>query len=39
MSEAADDLGADADRYSFTQTINIIRCQVSNQAAISPLTP
>lgn len=40
MSEAADDVGADAaaDRYSFTKTINNIRCQVSNQAAISHLT-
>ncbi len=38
MTEAADDLGGDADRYSFTKTINIIRRQVLNQAAISPLT-
>ncbi len=38
ISEAADDLGADADRYSFTKTINIIRRQVLNQAAFSPLT-
>ncbi len=36
ISEAADELGADADRYSFTTTINIIRRQVLNQAAFSP---
>lgn len=38
ISQAADDLGADADRYSFTKTINIVRRQVLNQAAFSPLT-
>lgn len=38
ITEAADELGADPDRYSFTDTINIIRRQVLNQAAISPLT-
>ncbi|MGH8571566.1 MAG: IS4 family transposase [Gammaproteobacteria bacterium] len=37
ITEAADDLGADPDRYSFTRTINVIRRQVLNQAAISPL--
>ena len=38
ITEAADEIGADPDRYSFTKTINIIRSQVSNQAAFSPLT-
>jgi hypothetical protein len=38
IAEAADDLGADPDRYSFTRTINVIRRQVLNQAAISPLS-
>jgi Insertion element 4 transposase N-terminal/Transposase DDE domain len=38
ITEAADELGADPDRYSFMTTINIIRRQVLNQAAISPLT-
>lgn len=38
ITEAADELGADPDRYSFPDTINIIRRQVLNQAAISPLT-
>ncbi|MET3807237.1 hypothetical protein ABIB25_004260 [Nakamurella sp. UYEF19] len=38
ISEAADDLGADADRYSYTKTINISCRQVLNQAAFSPLT-
>lgn len=37
ITEAADDLDADPDRYSFTRTINIIRRQVLNQAALSPL--
>ena len=37
ITEAADDLGADPDRYSFTRAINVIRRQVLNQAAISPL--
>jgi hypothetical protein len=37
ITEAADELGADPDRYSFMTTINIIRRQVLNQAAISPL--
>jgi Insertion element 4 transposase N-terminal/Transposase DDE domain len=37
ITEAADDLGADPDRYSFTRTINVIRRQVLNQAALSPL--
>lgn len=37
ITEAADDLGADPDRYSFTRTINVIRRQVLNQAAFSPL--
>lgn len=37
ITEAADELGADPDRYSFMNTINIIRRQVLNQAAISPL--
>ena len=39
ITEAADDLGADPDRYSFTRTINVIRRQVLNQAAFSPLNP
>ena len=39
ITEAADDLGADPDRYSFTRTINVIRRQVLNQAAFSPLHP
>jgi hypothetical protein len=39
ITEAADDLGADPDRYSFTRTINVIRRQVLNQAALSPLDP
>jgi hypothetical protein len=38
ITQAADELGADPDRYSFMNTINIIRRQVLNQAAISPLT-
>ena len=38
ITEAADELGADPDRYSFMRTINVIRRQVLNQAAISPLT-
>ena len=37
ITEAADELGADPDRYSYVSTINIIRRQVLNQAAISPL--
>src|SRR5664279_1513145 len=42
ITEAADELGADPDRYSYVSTINIIRRQVLNQAAIFPphhLTP
>lgn len=39
IAEAADTLGADPDRYSFMRTINVIRRQVLNQAAISPLKP
>lgn len=38
ITEAADEIGADPDRYSFTKVINIIRSQVLNQAAFSPLT-
>jgi hypothetical protein len=39
IAEATDTLGADPDRYSFMRTINVIRRQVLNQAAISPLKP
>jgi hypothetical protein len=39
ITEAADELGYDPDRYSFTKAINIIRSQVLNQAAFSPLNP
>lgn len=39
ITEAADELGYDPDRYSFTKVINIIRSQVLNQAAFSPLNP
>lgn len=35
--EAADDSGEDPDRYSFIRTIRVIRRQVIDQAAFSPL--
>jgi len=37
IAEAADDLSADPDSFSFTRTINVVRRQVINQAAFSPL--
>lgn len=39
MTEAADQAGLDPDRLSFTRTLNIVRRQVTAQAAFSPLTP
>jgi hypothetical protein len=38
MTEAADQAGLDPDRLSFTRTLNIVRRQVTAQAAFSPLT-
>jgi Transposase DDE domain len=37
MAEAAEDLGEDPDRISFIRAIRVIRRQVDDQAAISPL--
>lgn len=39
MRDAADDLGEDPDRLSFTRTIRVIRRQVLNQAGFSPSPP
>jgi hypothetical protein len=39
MTEAADQAELDPDRLSFTRTLNIIRRQVTAQAAFSPLPP
>ena len=39
MTEAADQAELDPDRLSFTRTLNIVRRQVTAQAAFSPLTP
>ena len=39
MAEAADQAGIDPDRLSFTRALNIVRRQVTAQAAFSPLTP
>jgi Insertion element 4 transposase N-terminal/Transposase DDE domain len=36
MREAADDIGVDPDRLSFTRSINVLRRQVHNQAGFSP---
>lgn len=38
MTEAADQAELDPDRLSFTRTLNIVRRQVTAQAAFSPLT-
>jgi hypothetical protein len=38
MAEAADQAELDPDRLSFTRTLNIVRRQVTAQAAFSPLT-
>jgi hypothetical protein len=38
MTEAADQAGLDPDRLSFTRALNIVRRQVTAQAAFSPLT-
>ena len=39
MAEAADQAELDPDRLSFTRALNIVRRQVTAQAAISPLGP
>jgi Insertion element 4 transposase N-terminal/Transposase DDE domain len=39
MAEAADQAGIDPDRLSFTRALNIVRRQVTAQAAFSPLPP
>jgi hypothetical protein len=39
MTEAADQAELDPDRLSFTRSLNIVRRQVTAQAAFSPLTP
>jgi hypothetical protein len=39
MTEAADQAELDPDRLSFTRALNIVRRQVTAQAAFSPLTP
>lgn len=39
MAQAADQAGIDPDRLSFTRTLNIVRRQVTAQAAFSPLPP
>jgi Insertion element 4 transposase N-terminal/Transposase DDE domain len=39
MTEAADQAEVDPDRLSFTRSLNIVRRQVTAQAAFSPLTP
>jgi hypothetical protein len=39
MAEAADQAEIDPDRLSFTRTLNIVRRQVTAQAAFSPLPP
>jgi hypothetical protein len=39
MAEAAGQAELDPDRLSFTRTLNIVRRQVTAQAAFSPLTP
>jgi hypothetical protein len=39
MQEAADDVGEDSDRLSFTRTIRVLRRQVGNQAGFSPSPP
>jgi hypothetical protein len=39
MTEAADQAEIDPDRLSFTRTLNIVRRQVTAQAAFSPLPP
>lgn len=36
MREAADEAGIDPDQLSFTRSLNVIRRQVTNQAAFSP---
>jgi hypothetical protein len=37
MCEAADQAGEDPDRLSFMQSLRVIRRQVTDQAALSPL--
>ena len=39
MTEAAETADLDADRLSFIRTLNIVRRQVTNQAAFSPRNP
>jgi hypothetical protein len=39
MTEAADQAELDPDRLSFIRALNIVRRQVTGQAAFSPLTP
>jgi len=39
MAEAAEDLGDDPDRYSFTRSIRMVRRTVDDQAGFSPLHP
>ena len=39
MTEAADQAELDPDRLSFTRALNIVRRQVTAQAAFSPLPP
>ena len=39
MTEAADQAELDPDQLSFTRTLNIVRRQVTAQAAFSPLSP
>ena len=36
MHQAATEAGEDPDRVSFTRTLRVVRCQVSDQAAFSP---
>jgi hypothetical protein len=38
MIEAADNAGVDPDRLSFIRSLNVVRRQVTDQAAFSPLT-
>jgi Insertion element 4 transposase N-terminal/Transposase DDE domain len=38
MMEAADNAGLDPDRLSFIRSLNVVRRQVTDQAAFSPLT-
>jgi hypothetical protein len=39
MAQAADQAGLDPDRLSFTRTLNMVRRQVTSQAAFSPSDP